>query len=190
MSARPEPPSGSVLANRRGHLVEPISALSLVRGLDNTELVSFGVGHDRPPQTVLFNDLERSATKRVEPLDFRSHVVGGEVEVQAVLDNLVLGNGLEEKPDDASSRLPSLRRRKAVALMIQCRVAEHRGPEAGKTRRIPTVERRISHAQSHPIPPWSDFEPSPDRPSPSMTRPAHEYPAAHVLQLKPGQQES
>src|SRR4249920_2090425 len=80
---------------------------SVLGAAQHAELVALGIAHHGPEAPALVDPGDRGGAERLQPRDLGCHrAARAQVEMQAVLHGLVLGDGLEEhRPSGADGRL-------------------------------------------------------------------------------------
>jgi hypothetical protein len=114
----------------------------------HAELVSLGVGQDRPGFLAGLPDVDAARPEREQSLDLLVAVFGaaGQVEVQAVLDRLGIGDRHEAQAD----RRVLVRADDDLALTLgQDPPAERLGPEPGQRGQVVSVDHDVMESDRH-----------------------------------------
>ena len=103
----------------------------------DAELVACRVDHHRPAPAVPLDPPDPGRPEGDQALDLRLLVLGGQVEVDAVLDRLGLGDSLEQEAGAGFVRIAEV---EELAGRLPPFVAEDRGPELGQALDVEAVD--------------------------------------------------
>src|SRR6059058_2634369 len=140
----------SYAANRRWprSVISGTASDAALAGAEHAELVALRIGEHHPGRVRRLPDVDPDRPERLQPLHLPVTVVGGEIDVEAVLDRLRLGHRHE---DQCRVGVVVLRHDDLVGLLEHDLPVEHLGPPLGEPFRLATVYDDRVETQAHAL---------------------------------------